>query len=146
MKIIFLDIDGVLATPNSCQKEKSWRSFDCECVENLNELVEKTNSDIVISSTWRRFNELQDLRYHFENYGFRFKDRIIDRTPFLPGQDRGLEILEWLKDKKVDKFFIIDDDVFDIKLHFDSNQYIKNSFNDGFTKKDLKTALSLMLN
>ena len=66
MNIIFLDIDGVL---NSHRKlievyKKTHKPhsgynypFDEICLNNLKELVEKTNSKIVITSSWRKDEE-----------------------------------------------------------------------------------------
>lgn len=59
MKVIFLDIDGVINTDqiasfrrNHAVKEMV---FDDEAMVNLHEIVASTGSRIVISSTWRIF-------------------------------------------------------------------------------------------
>lgn len=49
MKVIFLDIDGVLNAP---ARTGSCRLF-FECVEQLNAVVKATGAKIVLSSTWR---------------------------------------------------------------------------------------------
>lgn len=66
MNLIFLDVDGVL---NSSRKLREvWElthkphsgvnyPFDERCMNNLKLLVEKTNSKIVVTSTWRKYEE-----------------------------------------------------------------------------------------
>jgi methionine--tRNA ligase beta chain len=52
MKIIFLDIDGVLNV-DYADKDQFGHIFREEFVQNLKEIIEKTNAKIVISSTWK---------------------------------------------------------------------------------------------
>ena len=57
MKIIFLDIDGVMNSEvyhkNLNTKKKGWRRFDPEAVKMVTKLVEEFDAKIVISSLWR---------------------------------------------------------------------------------------------
>ena len=53
MKIIFLDIDGVLNVSN-CERDKYGALFHTPFEDNLQELIDKTNANIGISSTSRR--------------------------------------------------------------------------------------------
>ena len=66
MNIVFLDIDGVLNSRNKLielyyktGKPHSGTNypFDEKCLENLKRLIEETNSKIVITSTWRKYEE-----------------------------------------------------------------------------------------
>ena len=50
-KYIFLDFDGVINTQNG--------KFDKNAVANLRRLLERTDANVVISSTWR----LQGMEY-----------------------------------------------------------------------------------
>lgn len=127
-KIIFLDIDGVVAT------EKCWRtstvklqtfhyaefgySWDEDCVRRLNEILEVTNAEIVFSSAWR-------IGYNHERgnikslFDYNKVNKVpIDVTPShmkkMSGwADRGEEIREWLanNEDKWDNFIILDDDI-----------------------------------
>ena len=63
MNIIFLDVDGVLNSTNKLIEvyNKTLKSHSCysypfdeNCLENLKLLVQKTNSKLVITSTWRK--------------------------------------------------------------------------------------------
>ena len=120
MKIIFLDIDGVLNHQqfyknryDEKQHEKTIKKedgklikqseedfyaemLDPESIENLNELIEKTGAKVVVSSTWRLGETVETLQAILEKRGF--VGEIIDTTPRGCGCcQRGNEILSWLK-------------------------------------------------
>ncbi len=117
-KKIFLDIDGVL---NSARYQRERRDEDGNIDESrmplLKQLVEETNADIVLSSTWRLHwgcadeecdavgRELNEL---FAKYGL----TITDKTPVLDcSYLRADEIAAWLEMHKgeYDCFVILDD-------------------------------------
>lgn len=104
MKILFLDVDGVLNTT----KSRSLYALGKPYLKRLQEIVEKTDAKIVLSSTWRKSN------YHLKRLQNRLSYRglkIYSHTPNL-GKFRGLEINQWLKDhfKDGDVYAIVDDD------------------------------------
>lgn len=129
MKVIFLDIDGVLNTHNYFMKQVENNNgkinsdfqlnFCPESLINLKKIVESTDAKIVISSTWRGS---ADVSYHspirkywkaiIKNLGsVGLHNKIIGTTPLLEEPSiRGREITEWLKNNKVDNFVILDDD------------------------------------
>ena len=104
MKIIFLDIDGVL---NNTQT-KNPRNFPYivgpELVERLKHLVAVTGAQIVLSSTWR-YDPVGLLAA--KHYGIPF----IDATPDLPEKPRRDEIAQWIHvHPGVERFIVIDDE------------------------------------
>lgn len=128
MKIIFLDIDGVLNHERFYKERFSKRyeevaiahpysEIDPECVKKLNILCEETGAKVVISSTWRH----SGLDYCVDVLKFHgFTGEVIDITPSLNGDNyvRGNEILKWIKDNKklvgdyynFTEYVILDDD------------------------------------
>lgn len=117
MKVIFLDIDGVLNV--YCQsRDKYGCNFHQHFIDNLKEIIDTTNAKIVISSSWRMdgINTMKDM------WSFRkLPGTIIDVTPNLhykistSGVDidycRGDEIQAWLdKHTDVTNYVILDDD------------------------------------
>ena len=60
-KIIFLDIDGVLATPEYL-KDGLW-ALNPDKQEMLGKILSETNADIVLSSSWRQ-NTLEETKIH----------------------------------------------------------------------------------
>ena len=103
MKVIFLDIDGVLNHQLFNNGEKSYK-IDKKKIELLNELNKKVNVKYVISSTWRKYYDLEELKDIFKSYGF--TGDIIDVTPQLSFKNstssvpRGCEIQQWITDNK----------------------------------------------
>ena len=77
MKIIFLDFDGVLDTAfydsyleqhNMPSCDESRRPiFDPVCIGYLKQIVETTNAQIVVSSDWKYYDSLEDLRKMWES-------------------------------------------------------------------------------
>lgn len=127
--IIFLDIDRVLCInftkgTEHRNTDKYGDHFDQYCVNQLKRIIDATEADIIISSTWRRagLRVMQDM----------WQDRslpgnVIDITPFnvLPDSwpswssldhtymnSRGEEIKKWMEvNGYPDRYVIIDDDV-----------------------------------
>jgi len=143
-KIIFLDIDGVLAVP-SCLKDGMWALSD-EKQKLLGKILDQTNAKIVLSSSWR-YATLERTKEHLGNEGFLFNDNLIGVTirayHYLEkgtgihlSIPRGVEIKQWIdthihsdngknwERKKVGKDFtyiILDDDrdmLLEQKTHF----------------------------
>jgi hypothetical protein len=100
MKIIFLDIDGVLNNYNT-KMDLRWEP---SLVEILNRIVKETEAKAVLSSTWRQ------IEHHRNIIKNDMKINFIDVTP-KTFKTRGHEIQTWLDyNPFVDKFVILDDD------------------------------------
>lgn len=116
MKIIFLDIDGVLNNEvwykserfrhGQSKEEYDLSQFDPRCVELLNSLIADTQAKIVVSSSWRLGRTVDELKDLFQRVGI--LGEVIDKTPQLffaiKGYDksvpRGCEIKAWLENNK----------------------------------------------
>jgi hypothetical protein len=69
VKIIFLDIDGVMCT-SACYgrgKNNKWDAymFDHKAVAVLNFILQETGAEIILSSDWRHHYTLQEMREIF---------------------------------------------------------------------------------
>jgi HAD domain in Swiss Army Knife RNA repair proteins len=104
MKVIFLDIDGVL----NCKKTANPRKFpyvvDPKLLKRFLSLLERSGAKVVLSSTWR-----------YDPAGlFSAKHRgipFIDVTPDMPKRPRGDEVRSWLKKHpRVKRYVVIDDE------------------------------------
>lgn len=113
--IIFLDIDGVLASYLKMKWiDEKGPAFVDYSVNALNKLIEKTNSDICISSSWRIGRTIDELQNILEKRGV--KCNIVGTTDRFG--DRGEEILKWLdENKQYTDYIIIDDEMSDIIEH-----------------------------
>lgn len=112
LKIIFLDIDGVLNNYDMYHHERKvpYKQLIPACVKVLNDLIAKTNAKVVISSTWRMNETKESLLSKLQAEGY--EHDIYDFTPELGGSRvRGNEIKEWLDaNKNVVNYVILDDD------------------------------------
>lgn len=69
MKVLFLDIDGVMVLDPHRGKDKGIHEHDLffkPYTEALNHTIQSTDCEIVISSGWRRFYDLEQMREIFE--------------------------------------------------------------------------------
>lgn len=142
MKVIFLDIDGVLNCGRWIKELQG--GFDnpinqmCPAaVARLNRITDATRAKIVVSSTWRMAfmnrcaEPLVSLQGCLRQYGI--TGDIIGMTPRKENavrNVRGKEIQAWLDEhySEVDKYIIIDDDSDMGKLH---THHVKTLFEDG---------------
>jgi hypothetical protein len=104
MKVIFLDIDGVL----NCEKTPNPRKFpyivDKRLLARLRRLLDRTGAKVVLSSTWR--TDPVGL-FAAKYWGVPF----IDVCPDMPRSSRRTEVLKWLEcHPQVKRYAIIDDE------------------------------------
>ena len=141
MKLIFLDIDGVLINRESCMK--GFGEVYPPAVAELNRLIENTDAAIVVSSCWRIGRSVPDLRELLGTWGVRA--RVIDKTPNHPDGVRGGEIQEWLteyqKHRYVESFVILDDDQDMEEL---LPRLVHTNFETGLTAADCAKAKELL--
>lgn len=146
MKILFLDVDGVLNNRDSLNGDaphlgdahiSAWVVGIAQ-MELLKEIVDRTQCKIVLSSTWRLYMDgLVWLNRFFVKTGIDHKI-IISQTPNLSGDgrsgnipERNVEIAAWLKDNTVDNFVIVDDDP-DACI---DGHFVQTVFTDGLTRE-----------
>lgn len=116
MKVIFLDIDGVLNVIGQGRDEYG-QGFHRHLVENFEYVIRETAAKIVISSTWR-FSGLSVMQSMWKDRNL--PGEVIGVTPDCANlgenglwetKERGYEIKQWLDNHpEVDRFVIIDDD------------------------------------
>lgn len=115
--VLFLDIDGVLNTPESCGKYHSNEVFLPSAVMALRKIVQTTACQIIISSSWRMDDQRQRIRPVFAQNGLaEVLAGLQGVTPDYsaePGTTREDEIAAWLEQNRPDAgfaFAILDDD------------------------------------
>lgn len=114
MKVIFLDIDGVLNSYEYFVKTRDLNiqgiesEVDVEKIKLLKQAIDETGAKVVLSSSWRYTKNAQYLKELLSHY-----DIYTDSTPFIQNE-RGLEIKQWLLDNpNVEEYVILDDEIFD---------------------------------
>jgi histidinol phosphatase-like enzyme len=120
MKLLFLDIDGVMNTDFHYVRSDKHPDleFDPEAIKTLEDVIIETDCKIIISSSWRKSRTVAELKEIFSHYGEIISKVIVGKTGNFPRvcqrQDEIKLYLEYYKnDKKieVESFVVIDDEV-----------------------------------
>ncbi len=145
MKALFLDNDGVIclfsnwgsrakkrkAIPGYDDIEQGKRpldalfdNFDKKAIKVLNEILEETGAEIIVSSDWRRHADLEELGEYYLAQGvskapigttkmvehFDIPDGFPFHRFYQYEQERSLEILDWLSEHpEVTHWVAVDD-------------------------------------
>ena len=143
IKIIFLDVDGVLNCSSTKDLCGCYKGIEDEKVSHLRKIIEVTDAKIVLVSSWKyhwykdpNLKDKQDesakyLDAKLNSQGLFVMDKTEDESVY-----RGEGILEYLrclksKGVKVDKFVILDDEVFDYKETRLMKHLVQTSFSGG---------------
>jgi len=168
MKVIFLDVDGVLNSDASLMTDDA---LEEALILNLKQLVEQTNAKIILSSAWRMcpgplrtlmdWLDRADLHLSgmtpngvrvdwLKEQGYTPTRKYLDVFDDYNGNeyevttDRGAEICKWLADHKdVESFVILDDEAVDIIPYFPNN-FIKTDFRVGLTEEKAREAFNIL--
>ena len=152
MKIIFLDIDGVIQPTwkqdrfkhdmealraeiaekynepeylefNKYDLAATYADWSEVALTNLRKLFVEQGAKAVISSDWRRSHTLRRLQLLFRLYDL--QDYIIDCTEILDNETRGAEIQAYIEaHPEITKFVILDDLRFDFHTRF-PNEWVQ---------------------
>lgn len=159
VKVIFLDIDGVL----NCRTSKSYchddefgiiTGIDSDKVRLLAKIVNETNAKIVLSSDWKEGWEKHYITHkpsHAKYLDNHLKKKgnltISDKTPTINrGFDRGAEILQYLKTHQdIDNYVILDDTFFEgfSDKRIEENLVLTNH-SIGLTDADCEKAIDIL--
>ena len=140
MKVIFLDVDGVLNNSNWAMQMYdegvhvyAENLLDERAVRLLQKLIDATDAKIVVSSSWRRD------KYAMQCLADQLKPmEVYDVTP-VKNTIRGDEITAWLKKHKdVDTYVILDDDS-DMGDHME--HLIQTTFQRGLQPEHIEEAI-----
>lgn len=171
MRVIFLDIDGVLnseayartleekhrqlghTSEVPCGCFKLFSHIDRDAVSRLNRLVAETSAKIVVISTWRKKFGVPELQALLVDHGL--VGEVIATTPdgyrtpelrqgLAPDARifRGHEIDFWLQQHpEVDGFVILDDDS-DMVMH--GNRLVQTDCEEGLLDDHVDLAIRVM--
>ena len=150
MKVIFLDIDGVVNCWDTKERAPSKViGVEQRLIALIKEIVDATDAKLVLSSTWRQdwFYDYLDgedwpyLRSEFAKQNLFF----LDYTPLHKDRHRGEEIKDWLENTEYDvkSYVVIDDEMFDIRdLH--EGHMVQTSFDSGIKPGAVKMAIKIL--
>jgi hypothetical protein len=148
VKVVFLDIDGVLNSHDWFNVTDTRRDspeypeshFDPKPVSLLNEITDRTGAVIVVSSTWRLGRSVSELRELLKSVGV--TGYVTDKTPHLGGP-RGHDIYTWLQRPTghVEAYVILDDDSDMDPL---ARRHVKTTFDHGLTREHAERAVAML--
>jgi len=133
MKVLFLDIDGVLNHVNTPRKfGRALLPCDPTCVTQLNRITRETGAYIVISSSWRYLYSSMEDMWADLNDEQGIEGSVIGMLR-RQDWDRGELILDWIKtadphQKNSIQFVVLDDDIADMGAV--QGQLVRTSFRD----------------
>lgn len=118
MKVIFLDIDGVLNFHGSeARAPGGYVGIAEKCVKNLKQIIVETGAYLVLCSTWKDEWDKDEenctpmgvyLNKKLKRHGLHIIDKTIDNT-----YNRGEGIHEWLsRHDNTESWIVLDDDIF----------------------------------
>jgi hypothetical protein len=104
MKVLFLDIDGVVNRVGTRQRYRGFMGIDPFLASVVGKIILDTDAAVVLTSTWRHFQggrEEVDRHVH----------KTFDVTPIADTGFRGEEVKMWLdRHPEVTRYAIVDDD------------------------------------
>lgn len=182
-KIILLDHDGVICLPHnwggrikkirnfnkenpnhdgSYPVEVRFDDFDKDAVKILNEIIEKTDAEIVISSDWKKHATLEELGEYYIQQGIikkpiAFTDSwknipISERDSYADpkyGYERDWERYAETKyyvDKYNLKNYVIIDDLFLDVFEKNNSKFVHSLYTEGLKQTGLKDKIIKILN
>jgi len=140
MKVVFLDIDGVL---NNCMAAGVFHhsSTDPFCIAILNESLRRTNAKIVIISTWKDNFDISVVINLLYERGI-LPDSIIGCTEKDAPKELGIKNFLEIHGE-IEKFVIIDDN---LELQDESlkNFCVRTDSHEGIQPEDMDKIINLL--
>lgn len=167
MKVIFLDIDGVLNSRHRLLKQKKKdpsfkvNAFTVEDhkLKLLKHIVESTDSCVILSSSWR-FGKTGYLESLLSSYNIvvvgstcdgvsldyrdkRCKTWYLDEEGNGYTHDKGAEILKYINNhKKITNYVVLDDEEKYIEEWIPKEHFVKTAFHWGLTENKALQVIS----
>ena len=145
MKLIFLDIDGVL---NSIKGSKDYLAFmEVEKLILLKELIIDSNADGVVITSDRRYSkfEMEDITLAFDMYEIFIVGSIRNPNDDDFEDNRGKQIKDYLENSKdnITSIVILDDIDDGISTLF-PDEFIEVSRLNGLTREIVDQAIKIL--
>lgn len=127
MRILFLDIDGVLNRYQIGYMDAHDETWEDDLVARINTLTDRHGLSIVITSDWRKaysFETMQQVCGHYmgltaEVVGMTSTDHLDDDyyrrrriSDTAVSRLRALQIQQWIDSHDVDHYIVVDDNIY----------------------------------
>lgn len=150
MKVIFLDIDGVLNFTGCKEKIGGIFFVNDERIKILKEIIDKTEAKVVLSSTWKMgwwdleagINSIHARDFvALRDKLLEFNIELFDKTRDCSA-NRAEEITDWLSTRNDVENILIIDDKYDMKPY--NKFFLKTSFREGLKVNHIKHAVNIL--
>lgn len=140
--VVFCDCDGVLNTAYT-PIEDDGLPLDSILIDRVVKLCKSTNSNIVLTSTWREDQVAYEKLFRtFQQRGI----TVLGRTPSM--NSRSMEVLAWLRhnQRHVRNWVILDDrmELFSEQYELVSSHLVLVDEDEGVTDSDVAYAISIL--
>lgn len=157
MKVIFLDIDGVLNSEEFLKRNQN-EMIDRNNVDILKTIIDKTGAVIVMSSGWRLWFDDNMMPKDGDSQCLydilcEFNIKLFDKTPDFTTEEirtkktfshvKSKEIIAWLNEhKNVDKYVVLDD--LDLNNEEINSHLVRTNAQVGITEDDANSAIVMI--
>ncbi len=149
MKVVFLDIDGVLNSDKYVRRfGGEGVAIDPERMQLLKQIIDATGAEIVLSTSWRGHWDMdpnncdvcgKQINDIFSEFGL----QVFDKTPRLCSS-REQEIECWLNEHPEIHNFLVLDDAF-LSADFLKGHFVKTSnYRDGLDQENVTAAIEIL--
>ena len=157
MKVIFLDVDGVLNSEEFLKNNPD-QLIDKNKVSILKNIIDKTGAVLVMTSTWKLW--FDDNMMPRGGYSKRFYDifslfdiKLFGKTPDFSTEEikmtktfshvKSKEIIQWLNsNKNVEQYIVIDD--LDLRDEEINKHLVRTDGSIGITEEDAKRVIKMI--
>ncbi|MDR1138498.1 MAG: hypothetical protein LBK70_01330 [Clostridiales bacterium] len=132
MKIVFLDIEGVLSV---------YGMMDSNCCLRLKHILDTTGAKIVLSSSWRLYDDNLDyVVKRLSPYGIG-REYFVGKTPIFGAKNRGYEILQWLNVNLYVSEYVVLDDNYISSRYVPDECFVQTDPSIGLSQEKMQTCI-----
>jgi len=146
-KQLFLDVDGVLHPFHGAHmREADVTTFHRDCMQRLQRIVDETECEIVLSSSWRNFlNTRNILHANLAEYGLTFQTWIEPDFPgshASPSVGKFSKIVAFVQAHHPEEWVVLDDEDLLTMSAVDRHSLMAQLFESRFVRTDERKGLT----
>ena len=158
IKVVFLDVDGVLNCQDTEETCGDYIGIEDTKVTLLKQIIDATGAAIILISSWKEgwtsnpnFKITQDELATYLDKKLAKQGLVIQSKTFDGNSNRGKGIIRFIDKQKeiginIDKYIILDDEMFDYLEVDIAEHLIKTSFcGNGLELKHVKRAIEALV-